>query len=129
MTKSKRPVHEEGTCGYEVLKPDPVTGIYLPVALKDSRGHCPGDPLCAYTLLARIQHRVDQKAAMARARKKLHEGLPLDGERIRDEWLYELVCLIKNIEPRAIVSEYPWPYSKRQLGGNAEYIDWKGDDE
>lgn len=126
MSKA-RPRHEDGTCGYEVTRKNK-DGIYASVALKDSRGQCPGDPMCRFTRLARIQARVNQLPSMERARKKMHAGLHLEGERIRDEWLYELVCLIKNIEPVATVDGYDWPYSKRALGGNAEYIRWPKDD-
>lgn len=117
----KRPRHEDGTCGYEVLRKNS-EGIFMPVALKDSRGHCPGDPMCRYTTLGRIQARVDQLPAMKRAAKML--ALGLTDEPISQEWLYELVCSIKNFEPVAPVEGYDWPYTKRALGGSAEHIHW-----
>lgn len=120
----KRPKHEEGTCGYEVLRPRKSDGIYMPVKLKDSRGHCPGDPMCRYTVLGRIQARVDQLPAMRRAKAMLQQrGVP--AKMLDDEYLYELVCSVKSIEPVATVEGYGWPYSKDALGGNADYIDWR----
>ena len=109
----KRPKHEDGTCGYEVLKK--VNGIFTPVALKDSRGHCPGDPMCPYTELARIQHRFQMQAPMERVKTML-KNRGASAKMLDPEFLYELVCSVKQYEPVAPVKGVGWPIDEERWG-------------